>query len=106
MEEVFIDIIKDVISNFDFTYIIIVNILTYLIIKIIDKYNKRKKVTTWNKRVVLLISIFIVILIYYITGDINWRIIINSSIITPVFWSWILKPICIKFKINYKAYDK
>ena len=30
------------------------------------------------------------------------RILLNSAILAPVFWSWIIKPICKYFKIDYK----
>jgi len=30
------------------------------------------------------------------------KLIINSSILAPVFWSWIIKPICKHYKLDYK----
>ena len=30
------------------------------------------------------------------------KLILNSAILAPVFWSWVMKPICKHFKIDYK----
>ena len=50
-------IIELSINNFDFTYCLVVNLLTYLIIKFIDGVNKDKEVKSWVKKVVLLVCI-------------------------------------------------
>lgn len=48
----FIDIIVDgILSNFDFGFMFIVNVLTYIIIKTIDYFNGDNKVPTWQKDV-------------------------------------------------------
>lgn len=98
--EIITDIIKTTLESFDFAYCIIVNILTYLIIRFIND-KQVVKLTTWNKRLVLLIVIIIAGIAYYFTGT-DTRRILNSAILAPVFWSWILKPICRKFNIDYK----
>lgn len=95
------NIINTSINSFDFGFCIIVNILTYLIIKLIDELNGDKAVSTWIKRLVLLCSIIIISVSYYIIGTDN-KLIINSAILAPVFWSWIAKPICKKLNIDYK----
>lgn len=95
------NIINTSINSFDFGFCIIVNILTYLIIKLIDELNGDKAVGTWIKRLVLLCSIIIISVSYYIIGTDN-KLIINSAILAPVFWSWIAKPICKKLNIDYK----
>ena len=89
-------------QSFDFGFCIVVNILTYLIIKIIDS-KKNKPLTKWQKRLVLLSAIFILSIIYYFIGS-DLKLIINSSILAPVFWSWIAKPICDKLGIDYRKY--
>lgn len=93
-------IVTAIIDSFDFGYCVSVNILTYLIIKFIDEINGNKKVTTWQKRGVLILSIICVSAIYYNT-DISLKVLINSAILAPVFWSWICKPICNKLGIDY-----
>ena len=46
----FIDVIVDgILSNFDFGFMFIVNVLTYIIIKVIDYFNGDNKVLTWQK---------------------------------------------------------
>lgn len=103
MLETLIDII---VNNFDFSYMIIINVLTYLIIKLIDFINKEKNVSTLVKRICLVCSIIIVTLVYSIIGYENKIIMFNSAILSPVFYSWVLRPILKKFKIGYKEYDK
>lgn len=99
------DIINQVLSNFDFAYMLVINILTYMVIKLIDYLNKDKNVNTWTKRIVLVcVSAFIFIL-YYVNNYTNIVILINSTIVTPVFWSWVLKPILKKFNMDYKKID-
>ena len=101
IEEIINNIITTIISSFDFAYCISVNILTYLIIKLIDSLNGNKTVSTWSKRIVLLVVILSTGVLYNLIGCDN-RILLNSAILAPVFWSWILKPICKHFKIDYK----
>ena len=97
-------IINTTIESFDFGFCVAVNILTYLIIKLIDELNGSSKVATWIKRGVMLIAAIVISTAYYITGS-NPKLIINSSILAPVFWSWIGKPICDKFNIGYRKDD-
>lgn len=98
----FSQIINQIINNFDFVYMLVINILTYLIIKTIDILNGEKVISTWTKRVVLIISIIFVFIGYKINNYHNNIILINSTIAVPVFWSWCLKPILNKFNIDYK----
>lgn len=95
-------IINQLISNFDFALMLIINIITYFVIKIIDEANGDKQPTTWQKRIVFLIVAIIVGVIYKLTTDISVNIIINSCIIAPVAWSWLAKPIAKRFGIDYK----
>ena len=97
-------IIDTTIESFDFSFCVAVNILTYLIIKLIDELNGSRKVATWTKRSVMLIAVIVISIAYYITGN-NPKLIINSAILAPVFWSWIGKPICDKLNIGYRKND-
>jgi hypothetical protein len=99
-------IIQQIITNFDLAYIITINILTYILIKITDYFNGTKQVKFWIKRVYLVISIIIVTILYILFTNIPNNILINSAIATPVFWSWILKPIISKTKFDYRQIDK
>ena len=50
-------VFSDILNHFNFSYIFSIVILTYIIIKFIDYINKDKKVSTWSKRIVLIVSI-------------------------------------------------
>ena len=99
-------IVDQLIANFDFAYMIIVNLLTYFVIKFIDYINGDKNVSTLVKRIVLVVCIIICAIIYKLFTEINVQVLINSSILAPVFWSWILRPIFVKFGIGYKKFDE
>lgn len=95
-------IINQIISNFDFAYMFVVNILTYILIKVIDWANGNKIVPIWQKRLLLIISIIIVACVYTFVGYDNKIVLVNSSIVAPIAWSWILRPIFIKLGAGYK----
>lgn len=99
--EVISNIIQTTLESFDFAYCIIVNILTYFVISTINNKRGHKDINTWAKRVVLLAIILSTGVLYYLIGS-DIRVLLNSAILSPVFWSWVLKPICKHFKIDYK----
>ena len=99
--EIISNIIETTLNSFDFAYCIAVNILTYIIINIINSRNGNIDMKLWSKRIILVVSIIIVGAVYYFNGS-DIKLIINSAILAPVFWSWIMKPICRHFKIDYK----
>lgn len=102
----FIDVIVDgILSNFDFGFMFIVNVLTYIIIKVIDYFNGDNKVPTWQKRCVLVISIAAMAGIYIAAGYDNAIMLVNSAILAPVFWSWAVSPILKKLGVGYKDID-
>lgn len=102
----FIDVIVNgILSNFDFGFMFIVNVLTYIVIKVIDYFNGDNKVPTWQKRCVLVISIAAMIGIYIIAGYDNTIMLVNSAILAPVFWSWVVSPILKKLGVGYKDID-
>lgn len=102
----FIDVIVDgILSNFDFGFMFIVNVLTYIIIKVIDYFNGDNKVPTWQKRCVLVISIAAMIGIYIAAGYDNAIMLVNSAVLAPVFWSWAVSPILKKLGVGYKDID-
>lgn len=95
-------IINQLINNFDFALMLIINVITYGCIKIIDEINGDKLPTTWQKRIVLVITAVLVGIIYRYTTNIPIIVIINSCIVAPIAWSWIAKPIANKLGIDYK----
>lgn len=98
------NIINALISQFDFTYCVIVNIMTYLIINFMIKVVGGNVVIT-VKRIVLLFSIIVIAAIYYFLGT-DIKVLVNSAILAPVSWSWIFKPIANKLGWDYKQIDK
>lgn len=97
--EIISNVIQTTLASFDFAYCITVNILTYLIITGLAK--KDKPLAKWGKRLVLIIGVLVLGAAWYIaTKDI--RLVLNSAILAPVFWSWVMKPICQYFKLDYK----
>ena len=103
---IIIDIVNQILTNFDLSYMFTINTMVYITIKTIDEFNGNKKVNTLTKRIVLLIAIILMFIMYKLNGYTNNIILINSSILAPVFWSWILKPICDKMGIGYKQISK
>lgn len=99
-------ILQQVIDNFNFAYMIIVNLITYFVIKAIDYLNGDKAVKTITKRIVLLLTIIVSFIIYKGFTEIDTIVLINSSVLAPVFWSWILRPIMKKFGLGYKTFDE
>ena len=102
--EILNDIIQTTLGSFDFSFAIVVNIVTYSLIKFIDGIDENKKLNTWTKRLVLLSVTILLSGVYYIIG-IDTKVLLNSAIIAPVSWSWIFKPLCKKFNIDYKHID-
>lgn len=99
------NVLNQIINNFDYAYILIVNIVTYFFIKIVDYFNGDKIVSINIKRILTIIAIIIMFVIYYFMGYQNKIILINSSIAAPVIWSWLLRPLFVKLNIGYKQND-
>lgn len=98
------NIINVLITQFDFTYCVIVNIMTYLIINFMIKVAGGNVVVP-IKRIVLVFSIIVIAAIYYFIGT-DIKVLVNSAILAPVSWSWIFKPIANKLGWDYKQIDK
>ena len=101
--EIINQIIQQVINSFDFTYCVVVNTLTYILVTVLI-YLCQSNVTRTIKKLVLLFSIVVVSTIYYAIG-VDAKLIINSSILAPISWTWIIKPILSKLGYDYKDID-
>lgn len=98
-------IINSILSQFDFSYMVAINIVTYIFIQIWDNINGEKLLTTWEKRLMMLIATSIVLFSYKLCHYDNNIMLINSTIAAPVFWSWVLKPILSKLGVDYRKID-
>lgn len=88
-------------TNFDFAFVISINVVAYLIITLIG-YITKKEV---NKAIKIGITIGVSIILFFLYGgitDVNKEVLLNSSILAPVSWDWVIKPLCKWIKIDYK----
>lgn len=95
-------LIKQVFDSFDIIYILMINIVTYSLIKTADYFNGDKKVPVLTKRIFLILATVIMFCIYKYNDYDDVLKLINSSIAAPVIWTWVLKPIINKLKLGYK----
>lgn len=88
-------------TNFDFAFVISINVVAYLIITLIG-YITKKEV---NKAIKIGITIGVSIMLFFLYGgitNVNKEVLLNSSILAPVAWDWVIKPLCKWIKIDYK----
>ena len=95
-------IINQLIRNFDFALMVVINVVTYAAIKVVDELNGDKVPTTWQKRAIFVVAAIAVAVLYGFTTDISVSVIINSCVVAPVAWSWLGKPLATRLGIDYK----
>ncbi len=88
-------------TNFDFAFVISINVVAYLIITLIG-YITKKKVSKGIKIGITIVTSILLFLLYGGITDCNKEVLLNSSILAPVAWDWIIKPLCNWIKIDYK----
>ena len=98
--DIIINTIQTTLDSFDFAFCIIVNVLTYILIRIVADVFK-KNTTIWQKRLILVIALSSTGVAYLVTGA-DVKLVLNSAILAPVFWSWVMKPLCAKLGLDYK----
>lgn len=95
------NIIDYTINNFNFGYVISINVLAYLVIQLIG-YIAKKKINKGVKIVITCVCSICMFLLYGEISDITKDVLVNSTIIAPISWDWIIKPIAEKLNIDYK----
>ena len=93
------EILSQLISNYNFTFILSINIISYLIISLLSKKIIAKKGI--KILITVLVSIAMAIL-YHFISDTSTEVLINSAILAPLAWDWVFKPILNKLGIDYK----
>lgn len=94
-----------ILNNFDFGFVISVNIITYAIVKIIESISKKEVKKLFKIIITIIVTIgFDIICIEY--TEMEKQILLNSSVLAPVAWDWVIKPICKLIKIDYKNLDE
>lgn len=89
------------ITNFDLSFVISINVVAYLIITLLG-YIIKKKVSKGIKIGITIVTSILLFLLYGGITDCNKEVLLNSSILAPVAWDWIIKPLCNWIKIDYK----
>lgn len=88
------------VGNFNFGYVLSINIIAYALILICSKVRK-KELTKLIKVILTILVSIIMFILYKLYTQIETDVLINSSILAPVAWDWIIKPICKLLKIDY-----
>lgn len=100
------EILSQIINNFDWAYMLSVNVLTYIVIKFIDSCNGKKPVSNVIKKIVLILSVIILAIAYELIGDIDNKILLNSAILAPVAWDYVLRPLIKQIGLGYRLEDE
>lgn len=92
-------LLSQLISNYNFNFILSINIISYLIIQLLHK------IMFTPKGIKILITILVSIgagILYYFISDMSTEVLVNSAILAPLAWDWVFKPILNKIGIDYK----
>lgn len=91
-------------DGFNFPFIISINVIVYIIVMLLTNIpfkGKKLKIQKYMKILITIVVTIILAIIYYRLDIIGVEKLINSSIVAPVFWDWIVKPICKFIRIDY-----
>ena len=93
MLEVISKVVDALIGGFDLPFMLSVNVLTWLIIKVISEH---KTVSTWGKRIIAILCGAGLAVAFYFLGSVTITTLVYSFILSLVSWDFIFNPI-IKF---------
>jgi hypothetical protein len=96
------NIIQQIIDNFDWAYMLSVNVLTYIIVQLYKNITK-KKLTKLAKQLILIGSTIVLAICYKQLEDVSLRILLNSAILAPIAWDFVFRPIADKLGIGYEG---
>lgn len=99
-------IIDLILASIDISFMLSVNVATYLVIKVIDELNKEKEVTRWGKRVVTISTALIVALPLYFFDAIELKVLIYSFILSLISWDLVFRPIIKSLNVGYRNEKK
>lgn len=107
METEVLEFVKSIIYSFNLMYLVVVNLATYGIIKIIDDLNGVKPVSTWCKRIVA--TVIGITIGYILINNYNAESekIFYSFFLSFISWDYLFKPIVKRLgtKFDYKHKD-
>ena len=99
--------INEIINSFDWSYMLVVNLITYLVIQAINEKTKKKK--SLKKLTKMLITIVIGVLIaianYFLKENTDLLKLFYSFVLSMISFDYIFKPILKKIKLDYKIFD-
>lgn len=90
-------IINLIVNSFDFGYMFSVNVLAYLLIKVLDTMNGKKVVPVWQKRLIAVLAGVVLGVIIIIFQGFSVQIL-YSFILSLISWDVLFKPLLKKFK--------
>lgn len=98
------NVLSQILNSLDFSFIFIVNLITYLAIKGIEEIITKKAISKLMKRIVTFLIGILVGLVVLQIGETKPVVIFYSFFFSLISFDYIFKPILKKFDIaNYKS---
>lgn len=98
------NVLSQILNSLDFSFIFIVNLITYLAIKGIEEIITKKAISKLMKRIITFLIGILVGLVVLQIGETKPVVIFYSFFFSLISFDYIFKPILKKFDIaNYKS---
>ena len=99
-------IITDFINSFNWSYMFVINLATYLIIKTINDARKKKSMNRFIKILITsIVALSVGVLNYYLVKDVDLLKLVYSFVLSLVSFDYVFKPILKKIELDYKIFD-